>query len=202
MIKFEFWTDLFLLVDANARGTDWLALHSIERLASNCLFAISANEAVRMPLRIQSWNIILHDGAIATIALWCEHVEIIVAAIWLAVTFMEAFLAELLTTLGTKEMLRVPSFVQSGDTFIQNSTVAIGTSWTKQIVVVRFAIRMSVAFEEVSGAQFLIAMIAGEMLWMPSFAQSGDHLTDNRFVACIATSLLCSSYSLTAHVGL
>lgn len=163
-------TNLLFFIDTNARGADWLALHGVKRLASNCLFAVSANEAVRMPLRVQCRDVILHDGAIATVALWCEHVEIIVATIWFAIAFMEAFLTELLTTLGTEKVLCMPSLVQSGDAFIQNGTVAVGTSRAKQIVVVRLAIRVSVAFEEVARSQFLIAMITCEMFRMPGFA--------------------------------
>lgn len=67
-----------------------------------------ADEAIRMPLRVQRRNIILHYSAITAVALGRKHIKVIVAAIWLAVTLMEAVLAELLATLGTEEMLRMP----------------------------------------------------------------------------------------------
>lgn len=71
-----------------------------------------------MPLRVQRRNIILHYSTITTVALGSKHIKVIVTAVWLAVTFMEAVLAKLLATLGTEEMLRMPCFLQRGDTFL------------------------------------------------------------------------------------
>lgn len=82
-------------------------------------------------MRIQSGDIILHDGTIAAIAFGCKHLKVIVAAIGFAIPLMEAILAKLLATLGAKEMLRVPGLVQSGHTFIQNGAIAVGATWTK-----------------------------------------------------------------------
>ncbi|KYN27216.1 hypothetical protein ALC57_03560, partial [Trachymyrmex cornetzi] len=78
-----------------------------------------ANEAVRMPLTIKRRYIIFHDSAIATTALGCEHVEVILAAVGLAVSFVEALLAELLAALSAKEVLGVPSLLQGGHTFLK-----------------------------------------------------------------------------------
>lgn len=64
-------------------------------------------------------------------------------------------------------------------------------------MIISFAVRHIVAFEEVPRAQLLIAMIASEMLRMPSFAQRGDDLADNRLVASIAASFLHCVDSLT-----
>lgn len=69
-------------------------------------------------------------------------------------------------------------------------------------MVVWFAIRMTVALEEVPGAQLLATMVARKVLRMPGLAQRGDHLTDDRFVTSVAASLLGSGYSLAAHIGL
>lgn len=71
-----------------------------------------------MPLRVQRRNIILHYSAITAVALWCKHIKVIVAAVWLAVALMETVLAKLLATLGTEEMFRMPRFLQRGDTFL------------------------------------------------------------------------------------
>ena len=70
-----------------------------------------ADKAVRMPLGVQGRNIVLHYGTIAAIALWCKHFKVIIAAIGFAITFMEAILTKLLTTLSTEEMLRMPGFI-------------------------------------------------------------------------------------------
>lgn len=89
-----------------------------------------------------------------------------------------------------------------GSTHVENSTVAVSTSGTEQIMVVWLAVWMTITFEEVSGAQFLVAVVASEVLRMPGLAQSSDDLANNWLVAGVATSFLRCSYSLTAHVGL
>lgn len=71
-----------------------------------------------MPLWVQCRNVVLHDRPIAAIALGRKHVEVVVAAVRLAVALMEAILAELLATLRTEEVLRVPCLFQSGDAFL------------------------------------------------------------------------------------
>lgn len=58
--------------------------------------------------------------------------------VWFAITFMEALFAELLAALCAEEVLCMPGFIQSGYTFIKNGTVAISTTWAKQIVVIWF----------------------------------------------------------------
>lgn len=67
-------------------------------------------------------------------------------------------------------------------------------------MIIQFAIRMRVAFEKISSAQFLFTMETGEMFRMPRFTESSDHLTDNRFFARVTTSFLRSGYTLTIHV--
>lgn len=39
-----------------------------------------------MPLSIQCWNIVFHDGTVASNAFWCEHIEIVVAAVGFTIT--------------------------------------------------------------------------------------------------------------------
>ena len=180
----------------------------------------SAYEAVRMELAVERWNVILHNGAIAAGALWREHVEVVVAAVRLSVAFMEAIVAELLTALGAEEVLGMPGLVKRCHAFlddkklknfkkifrrnlriyIQNRPVAVSTPRTEQIVVIGFAVRRAFAFKEVSRAQLLVAVIASEMLWMPSLAQRRDDLTDNRLVACTAAAFLHCVDSLTWHI--
>ena len=72
-----------------------------------------ANEAVRMPLTIKRRYIIFHDSTIATTALGCEHVEIVLAAIGLAIPLVETLLSELLAALSAKEVLGMPSLLAS-----------------------------------------------------------------------------------------
>lgn len=179
-----------------------------------------ANEAIWMPLGIQSRDVVLHNSTVATVALGSEHLEVVGFAVWFAITFMEAILSKLLTALSAEEVLGVPGLVQSSDAFlkieslvsnsslkihkthIQNSAIAVVTTRTEQAVVISFAVWESIAFEEVPGSELLATMIASEMLWMPGFTQSGNDLTDNWLLASIAASLLNSVYSLTTHVCL
>lgn len=72
-----------------------------------------------MPLGVQSGNVVFHDGAVAAVALRREHVEVVGAAVRLAVALMEALFAELLAALGAEEVLCVPCLVQCGDAFLQ-----------------------------------------------------------------------------------
>lgn len=77
-----------------------------------------AHKAVRMPLRVQRRNVILHDGAVAAVALGRKHVKVVVATVRLAVALMEAILAKLLAALGAEKVLRVPCLLQRGDAFL------------------------------------------------------------------------------------
>lgn len=75
-----------------------------------------------MPLVVQSGDVVLHNGTVASATLGCEHVEVIVPTIWFALTLMEALLAELLAALGTEEMFGVPRLLQSRHTFLERQT--------------------------------------------------------------------------------
>lgn len=154
------------------------------------------NKALGMPLSIQCWDVVFHNGAITSRTFWSKHIEVIVTAICLSIAFMESFFAKLLTTLGTEKVFGVPSFIQSSHTFlkikkknivklypkilnphfhwrdgfepyIQNGTVTVGTTWAEQVMVIRFAVWMTVTFKEVACAQLLAAVAASEMFRMP-----------------------------------
>lgn len=176
-----------------------------------------------MELAVERWNVVLHDGAVAASALRREHVEVVVAAVGLAVAFMEAIIAELLTALGAEEVLGVPGLLEGCHAFleedkmalisrvkwqeftliyIQDWTVAVSTSRAEKVVVISLAVGCSVAFEEVPRAQLLIAMVARKVLRVPCLSKRRDHLTDDRLVACIAASLLHRGNTLTWHIRL
>ena len=72
-----------------------------------------------MPLAVQGGDVVLHDGPVAPVALRREHVEVVVAAVRLAVALVEPVLAELLAALGAEEVLRVPRFLERCDTFLK-----------------------------------------------------------------------------------
>lgn len=79
----------------------------------------SAHEAVRVELTVERWNVVLHDCAVASSTLGCEHVEIVIAAIRFSIAFMEAIVAELLTTLGAEEVFSMPGLIQGSHTFLK-----------------------------------------------------------------------------------
>lgn len=72
-----------------------------------------------MPLRVQRRNVVLHDRPVAAVALGRKHVEVVVAAVRLAVALMEAILAELLAALSAEEVLRVPRLLQGRHAFLR-----------------------------------------------------------------------------------
>lgn len=143
---------LLVLISANTTGTDGFAFHRVERLAGDRFRAVPTNKTIRMPLAVQGGDVVLHDGPVATVTLWGEHVEVVVAAVRFTVALVESILAKLLATLGTEEMFRVPRFLERGDTFIQNRSIAVRAPWAEQIVIVGLTVRVAVALEEVPRA--------------------------------------------------
>lgn len=75
-----------------------------------------------MPLRVERRDVVLHDGLVAAAALRREHVEVVVAAVRLAVPLVEAFFTELLTTLSAEEVLSVPRLLERRHAFLQSET--------------------------------------------------------------------------------
>lgn len=86
------------------------------------------DEAVRMPLTVERRYIILHDSAITATALGREHIEIVLTAVGLAVSLVEALLAKLLTALGAEEMFGVPSLLQGSYAFLKENIFLVFTS--------------------------------------------------------------------------
>lgn len=69
-------------------------------------------------------------------------------------------------------------------------------------MVVRLAVGMAVPLEEVARSELLIAVVAREMLWMPSFAQRRDHLAHDWLFAGAAAAFVGRVHSLPVHVCL
>jgi len=114
---------------------------------------------------------------------------------------VESLLAELFAALGTEEVFRVPCLLQGCHTFVQYGSVAVRASGREQVVIVWFAVRPSVAFEEVPGAQLLGTVGASEVFRVPCLAQGRYHLADDGFVARGATAFLCRVHALSVHFG-
>lgn len=161
---------LFFLINANTFRTDRLAFHSIEGFACDWLLTVPAHEASRMPLSVQGGHVVLHDGTVAAAALGRKQVEVVVAAVRLAVLLVKAVLAELFAALGAEEVLRVPGLLECRHAFIKDGAIAVRTSGGEQVVIVGFTVGAGISFEEVSGSQFLITVGANEMFRMPGFS--------------------------------
>lgn len=73
----------------------------------------------RMPLTVHCRYIIFCNGPVATSTLESKHLQIIVSAIRLTIFFMKTIFSKLFATLCTEEMLRMPCFLQSSDTFLE-----------------------------------------------------------------------------------
>lgn len=71
-----------------------------------------------MPLAVQRRDVVLHDGATAAAAFGGKHVEIVVAAVGLALALVEALIAKLLAALGAEKVLSVPRLLQSRHAFL------------------------------------------------------------------------------------
>lgn len=191
---------LFIFIDTDAFRAYWLSLHGIKGFPFDGILTVLTDEAIWMPLRVQCGNVILHDRFIAAAAFWREHVEVVRAAVGLAIPFVKTILAELLPTLRTEEVLCVPRFLQSRHAFIEDGSVAVSASRREKVVIVGLAVRPAIALEEVPRTEFLITMSTSEVFRMPRAAQRCDHLSDDGFLAGVAASLLRGLYSLAAHV--
>lgn len=80
----------------------------------------TADKAVGVPLAIQGRDVVLSDWPVAAATLGCEQLEVVVAAVRLAVLLVEAALAKLHPAVGAEEVLRVPCLVQGSYTFLHN----------------------------------------------------------------------------------
>lgn len=58
-----------------------------------------------------------------------KHVKVVLSAVRLSILLMEAFWSEKSSTLGTKEVLWMPSLVQRGHYFIQYGSITVVASW-------------------------------------------------------------------------
>ncbi|KYM76551.1 hypothetical protein ALC53_12994 [Atta colombica] len=80
--------------------------------------------------------------------------------------------------------------------YIKNRPIAISATRREQVMIIRFAVRMTLPLEEVPCTQLLVAVSTCEVFWMPRLAQCRYHLRSAAasFLGCVDT--------LAAHVGL
>lgn len=116
--------------------------------------------------------------------------------------------------------------------YIKNRPVAVSATRREQVMIIRFAVRMTFPLEEVPCTQLLVAVSTCEVFWMPRLAQCryylrskniiksrrisnhwtshwlkdydevDSYLAHDRFFAGAAASFLGCVDTLAAHVGL
>lgn len=100
-----------ILVDAAAFGALRLALHRVEAGTFHWLFTFPAYEAIRVPLAIESRDVVLHDWSTAAATFRSKQLEVIVLTVGLAMLLMETIFTERVTAVGAEEVLRMPGLV-------------------------------------------------------------------------------------------
>lgn len=85
--------------------------------------------------------------------------------------------------------------------YIQDRSITVGATRRKQIMIIWFTVRASIALKEVPSSKFLGAMSACEVLRMPRTAEGRDNLSNYRLVTSSTTAFLGSGDSLAGHVS-
>lgn len=115
---------------------------------------------------------------------------------------METFWSKKGSTLGTEEMLRMPSLVQSRHYFIQYGSITVVASRGEQAVVVFLTVRLPLTLKEVPGADLLLTVGAHKVLRVPRSAHGSHHLSSNRFLAGTTDTFSHRLDSKSVEVGL
>lgn len=145
--------------------------------------ALPANKTLRMPKAVQCRDVIFQNGSGTATALWCKHVKVILPAISFSVLFMKPLGAKEGSTLGTKEVFRMPCSIQRRHNFIQYGPIAIVASWGEQVMIVPLTVGLPFTLEEVPGADLLLTVCAHKVFRVPCAAHGGHHLSHNWLTA-------------------
>jgi len=123
-----------------------------------------------MPLRSQCIDAISTNGFIARATLWRIKSIKVSLTIWSSIAFKEVAGSKWLQALCADKVVRVPLLSQGGNAAIENGFLAVSAFWTIDLLEAFLAVRNSILFEEVPGAERFSAVAAGEVLWMIDFA--------------------------------
>lgn len=91
--------------------------------------ALPADKAFRVPEGVESRDVVLQDGTCTTATFRGKHVKVVLSAECLSILLMETFRSKKVSTLGTEEVLWMPSLVQSSHYFIQYGSITVVASW-------------------------------------------------------------------------
>ena len=81
--------------------------------------------------------------------------------------------------------------------YIENGPVAVSATRREQVMIVRFAVRMTFPLEEIPCTQLLVAMSTREVFWMPRFAQGCYHLRSKNIIKSRRISNRRTSHQLS-----
>lgn len=91
-----------------------------------------ADETIGMPLSVESRNVTLGDGRIATFALESKHGKVVLFTVGLSILLLEAILAELAAALGAEKVIRMPRLIQRSHAFLLKGEESERFSKTKK----------------------------------------------------------------------
>lgn len=164
--------------------------------------ALPADEALGVPQRIEGRDVVLEDGPGAAATFGGKHVKVVLSAERLSILLVETFWSKKGSALGTEEVLRVPSLVQSRHNFIQYGPITVVASGREEAVVVFLAVRLPLALKEVLGAYLLLTVGAHKVLRVPRSAHGSHHLSNYRLLAGATDALSHRLDSEPVEVGL
>merc|ERR1740124_813806 len=144
-----------------------------------------ANEALDMPLPLESSDDVVHYSLVATATLGGEHFVVIPFAVRFSFKHMvlsstpgEGFLA-----VNTYKAVRVPRLLEGSNTSINNRSVAMRASRSELSVVILLTVGHVISFKEFPHPELYPTPDANEVLRVPCLSQCSHHLPDDYFIA-------------------
>jgi len=150
--------------------------------------AICTHKVLRMPLLSQSINGISFDWLMASSTFWSEKGKEVSFTVWSSVFFKKVSSREGFQALTTDEVVRMPLLTQGSNATIHYSSIAVSAFWAEHELEAVLAVRKPILFEEVLSSDWLVAVSAGEVLWMVATSKSLHHFSKNGTFASSALS--------------
>lgn len=109
-------------------ATIGLPILLVKPFLSKLLATVGTEKVLRMPVRVKSCDAFIQNRSIAVCTTWGVEFVIVIFTVGLSFPLIKVFRPELLTTMGTGEMFRVPSFPKSRDNLSNYRLVTSGTN--------------------------------------------------------------------------
>lgn len=161
-----------------------------------------ADETVRVPERAERRDVVVQNGALATLAARREQLQEVPAAVGAALPLVETFISEGLPATNAAEMLRVPVGAQGSNHLVSDGLIAEATSRREALEVALRTEGSSILLEEAAASQGGGTAAANEVLRMPSTAKRRHDLPSNGFIAGATEALGLGGNATAAEVRL